>query len=56
MIGKGICNELIFHNENIVLNKYYHFPGKLNLVKYGIIYRDIIQEQIVDEDYVKYYK
>ena len=51
MIAKGICNELIFHNQSIVLNKYYHYPGKFNLVKYGIIYCDIIQEQIVGEDY-----
>ena len=51
MIAKGLCNELIFHNKNIVLNKYYHYPGKFNLVKFGIIYCDIIQEQIVGEDY-----
>ena len=51
MIAKGICNELIFQNQSIVLNKYYHYPCKFNFVKYGIIYCYIIQEQIVDEDY-----
>ena len=51
MIVKGICNELIFHNQSIVLNKYYNYPGKFNLVKYGIIYCDIIQEQKEGEDY-----
>ena len=43
MNAKGICNELIFQNQNIISNKYYHYPGKFNLVKYGI-YCAIIQE------------
>jgi hypothetical protein len=34
-----------------MLNKNYHFPNSFNLVKHGIIYCDIIQEQIEGEDY-----
>ena len=47
----GICRDIIFQNENILLNKYYYFSGTFILVKHGIIYCDIIQEQIVCEDY-----
>ena len=34
-----------------MLDTYYKKPGKLNLIKYGIIYCDIVQEQIVGEEY-----
>ena len=49
--AKGICKDIIFKSEEIKLNTYYYLPGKFNLVKYGIIYCDIIQEQIFGEDY-----
>ena len=42
---------MIFNDSKIILDKYYYIPGKLNLIKYGIIYCDIIQEQIFGEDY-----
>ena len=51
LAAKGICAEIIFKSENIFLNKYYFFSGNFNLVKHGIIYCDIIQEQIVGEAY-----
>ena len=34
-----------------MLDTYYTLPGKLNLIKYGIINCDIVQEQIVGEEY-----
>ena len=43
MVATGICNELKFHDENMVLNKYYHFPGKFNLVKYGTVVSHLYQ-------------
>ena len=49
--ANGVCKEILFHEELIILNKYYHFPNNFNLVKHGIIYCDIIQEQIVGEAY-----
>ena len=48
--AKGICKEILFHEKNIILNKLYHYPNNLNLVKHGINYCNIIQEQIVGED------
>ena len=45
---KGIFKEILFH---IILNKLFHYPNNFYLVKHGIIYCDIIQEQIVGEDY-----
>ena len=47
----GIIKDLVFKNEKIMLDTYYKMPGKLNLIKYGIIYCDIVQEQIVGEEY-----
>ena len=47
----GILKDLVFKNKIIILDTFYDMPGKLNLVKYGIVYCDIIQEQIVGEDY-----
>jgi hypothetical protein len=47
----GICKEVLFRENQIMLNKNYYFPNSFNLVKHGIIYCDIIQEQIVGEDY-----
>jgi len=47
----GKLKELVFNDSKIILDKYYYIPGKLNLIKYGIIYCDIIQEQIFGEDY-----
>ena len=34
-----------------MMNTYYTISGNLNLIKYCIIYCDVIQEQIVGEDY-----
>ena len=51
LVAGGRIKELIFNDSKIILDKYYYIPGKLNLVKYGIIYCDIIQEQIFGEDY-----
>ena len=49
--AEGIIKDLVFQNDKIMLDTYYTLPGNLNLIKYGIIYCDIIQEQIVGEDY-----
>ena len=51
LTATDICRDIIFQNETIWLNKYYYFSGNFNLVKHGIIYCDIIQEQIVGEEY-----
>ena len=47
----GIIKDLVFKNEKIMMDTYYTLPGNLNLIKYGIIYCDIVQEQIVGEEY-----
>ena len=49
--ANGVCKEMLFREDLIIINKYYHFQNSFNLVKHGIIYCDIIQEQIVGEDY-----
>ena len=49
--AEGICKDLIFKNQEIELDKYYYVPGQLKLTKFGIIYCDIIQEQVFGEDY-----
>ena len=49
--AEGICKDLIFNNQEIELDKYYYVPGQLKLTKFGIIYCDIIQEQVFGEDY-----
>ena len=49
--AEGIIKDLVFRNDKIMMDTYYTLPGNLNLIKYGIIYCDIIQEQIVGEDY-----
>ena len=51
LTATDICRDIIFQNETIWLNKYYYFSGNFSLVKHGIIYCDIIQEQIVGEEY-----
>ena len=42
---------MIFKNTAIELDKYYYILGQLKLNKFGIIYCDIIQEQVFCEDY-----
>ena len=49
----GVCKDLIFKDSFIKLDKFYHMPGKLDFIKYGIIYCDIIQEQIFGGDYLQ---
>ena len=49
--AEGICKDLIFKNTEIELDKYYYVPGQLKLTKFGIIYCDIIQEQVFGDDY-----
>jgi hypothetical protein len=49
--ASGIIKDLVFKNEMILLDTFYPMPGNLNLIKYGIIYCDIVQEQIVGEEY-----
>ena len=49
--ANGMCRDILLREKNIILNKFYHYSNNLNLVKHGIIYCDIIQEQIVGEEY-----
>jgi len=49
--ASGIIKDLVFKNDIIILDLFYSMPGNLNLIKYAIIYCDIVQEQIVGEEY-----